>query len=362
MDPEFDFPGLLDHGAFRAHLAVPLMRDAQAEGVLTLTRDESRPFTPRQVELATTFADQAVIAIENARLFDAVQKRTQELAQSVSELQALEEVLRAVNSSLDLQTVLSTIISRAVPLSQADEGTIYEYDEAEEVFVPKAAFGMSEDRIARLRDRRIRMGETFLGRSAIEHQPIHVADAQQDPSIPEAAELLPGIHAMLTIPLLREETVIGGMVIRRRSEGAFAANTVTLLQTFAGQSVLAIENARLFQEAERARAAAEAALNDLRRAQDRLIQSEKMASLGQLTAGIAHEIKNPLNFVNNFSALSAELVDELRGVLANAAVDGPTRAEVDELGAIIKGNLEKVVQHGKRADGIARPRKRRRAA
>ena len=143
-------------------------------------------------------------------------------------------------------------------------------------------------------------------------------------------------------------------MIRRRSEGAFGANTVTLMQTFAGQSVLAIENARLFQEAERTRAAAEAALNDLRRAQDRLIQSEKMASLGQLTAGIAHEIKNPLNFVNNFSALSTELIDELRGVLVNAAVDGPTRAEVEELGAMIKGNLEKVVQHGKRADGIVK--------
>jgi signal transduction histidine kinase len=118
--------------------------------------------------------------------------------------------------------------------------------------------------------------------------------------------------------------------------------------------VLAIENARLFQDAEHARAAAETALTDLRRAQDRLIQSEKMASLGQLTAGIAHEIKNPLNFVNNFSDLSTELIDELRGVLADAAVDGPTRTQVQELSALIKGNLEKVVQHGKRADAIVK--------
>ena len=109
---------------------------------------------------------------------------------------------------------------------------------------------------------------------------------------------------MLAVPLLRDDTVVGGLVIRRRTEDGFAPHLVTLMQTFAGQAVLAIENARLFQEAGRARTAAETALVDLRRAQDRLVQSEKMASLGQLTAGIAHEIKNPLNFVNNFSELS----------------------------------------------------------
>jgi GAF domain-containing protein len=123
-DPEYgrrDFPR---HTRNRSFLAVPLLRDGQVKGLLCLARQELQPFTPRQVELLATFADQAVIALENARLFDAVQKRTRELAQSVSELQALEEVLRAVNSSLDLETVLATIISRAVQLSQADEGTI----------------------------------------------------------------------------------------------------------------------------------------------------------------------------------------------------------------------------------------------
>jgi GAF domain-containing protein len=335
-------------------LYVPMLRQDECVGVLCFVGRRVNHFNETAIALAESFADQAVIAIENARLFDAVQERTRELARSVAELQALEEVLRAVNSSLDLETVLATIIGRAVRLSQADEGTIYEFGAAEEVFVPKAALGMSDERIAWLRERRIRIGEAFLGRSALRREPVHVADVQQDPSTPEAAEILPGIHAVLAVPLLQGEKVIGGMVIRRRSEGAFAPNTVTLLQTFAGQSVLAIENARLFQEAERARGAAETALTELRRAQDRLIQSEKMASLGQLTAGIAHEIKNPLNFVNNFSALSGELIDELRDVLANAAIDGPTRAEVEELGVTIKGNLEKVVQHGKRADAIVK--------
>ena len=165
------------------------------------------------------------------------------------------------------------------------------------------------------------------------------------------------------MPLLREDKVVGGLVIRRRTVGGFAPTIPTLLQTFAGQAVLAIENARLFQElaargeeARRARTAAEAALADLRRAQDRLIQSEKMASLGQLTAGIAHEIKNPLNFVNNFAGLSVELLDELKETAAPAiaALDEDARAEIDEIVGMLTGNLEKIAEHGRRADGIVK--------
>src|SRR5205085_2401626 len=249
-------------------------------------RQEVRPFRDKEIALLQNFAAQAVIAMENARLLGELRERTDELTRSIAELQTLEEVLRAVNSSLDLDTVLATIVSRAVQLSQADEGTIYEFDETEEVFVPKSAYGMSAERVEALRERRIGLGETHLGRSALLRAPVYVQDVQQDPAVPHAARTLPGIHAVLAVPLLRDDKVVGGLVIRRRTEAGFAPTIPILLQTFAGQAVLAIENARLFQEARRARTAAEAALADLHRAQDRLIQAEKMASLGQLTAGI----------------------------------------------------------------------------
>ena len=156
------------------------MRDGVAIGAIALTAVEAGGFSDSQVALLQTFAEQAVIAIGSAANFRALRERTAELTRSVAELQALEEVLRAVNSSLDLDTVLATIISRAVQLSQADEGTIYEFDETDEVFVPKAAFGMTTERVEALRDRRIRIGETPLGNSAAMRAPLHIPDLTQD--------------------------------------------------------------------------------------------------------------------------------------------------------------------------------------
>ena len=356
MTNEPDLPEVARGLGHRSNLAVPLLRDGAAIGAIGIISWDAGGFPDSQVELMKTFAEQAVIAISSAETFKELQRRTMDLTRSVAELQALEEVLRAVNSSLELETVLSTIISRAVQLSEADEGTIYEYDVSEQVFVPKSAFGMSAERVAALRERRIKLGETHLGRSAILRAPVYVEDVQQDPSVPNAGDVLPGIHAVLAVPLLRNDTVIGGLVIRRRTEEGFAETIVTLMQTFSGQAVLAIENARLFQEAGRARTAAEAALVDLRRAQDRLVQSEKMASLGQLTAGIAHEIKNPLNFVNNFSDLSVDLLNELQEAVApeKLAVADSLRAEIDDITTTLKGNLEKIAEHGRRADSIVK--------
>jgi len=363
-DPDYTEKNEARMGQARSMLGVPLMRDGEVIGIFALARLEAVAYSEREVQLVTTFADQAVIAMENVRLFDALQSRTEELTRSVAELQALEETIRSVNSSLDLDVVLATIISRAVQLSEADEGTIYEYDEQAEYFVPKAAHGMSADRVEALRERRIRIGETPLGRAAAARAPLHVPNLAMLTDDDGARQLIvDGIHAVLAVPLLREGHVVGGLVIRRRREGDFAPTISTLLQTFAGQSVLAIENARLFEqltareeETRRARETAESTLADLRRTQDRLVQTEKMASLGQLTAGIAHEIKNPLNFVNNFSDLSVDLLDELNDAVAPGKIEMPedTRAEIDEITETLKGNLQKIAEHGRRADSIVK--------
>ena len=161
-------------------------------------------------------------------------------------------------------------------------------------------------------------------------------------------------RAVLAVPLMREARSKACCCWARPEPGPFSQRQIELVQTFADQAVIAIENVRLFEQVQERTRELSLSLDELRTAQDRLVQTEKLASLGQLTAGIAHEIKNPLNFVNNFSALSAELIDELNDVLKPAALDDKTREEIDELTQMLKGNLEKVVQHGKRADSIVK--------
>ena len=163
-----------------------------------------------------------------------------------------------------------------------------------------------------------------------------------------------GHRCILAVPLLREAEAIGAIALRRMEPVAFEEKQIALLQTFADQAVIAIGNVRMFEEVQSRTNELAASLDNLRTAQDRLVQTEKLASLGQLTAGIAHEIKNPLNFVNNFSSLSVELTDELNDVLKPVVLDRKVREEVDELTGLLKNNLEKVVQHGKRADSIVK--------
>jgi GAF domain-containing protein len=350
--PYLDAQKIVGH---RAALGVPLLREGSPVGVILLMRRSPQPFTDKQVELVETFADQAVIAIENARLFDEVQARTKELAQSVSELQALGEVSQAVNSTLDLETVLATIVGRAVQLSRTDAGAIYVFDEERQEFRLHATHGMSKAMISAITDRHIGLGDAHIGPAATQRKPIQVYDIRNEPASPvNEINSREGYRSILIIPLLRPDHIVGALVVRRKVPGEYPQSTVNLLQTFADQSVVAIQNARLFESVETRTRELAKSLQDLQTAQDRLVQTEKLASLGQLTAGIAHEIKNPLNFVNNFSSVSVELIDELRQALAGAKLDGKLRAEISEIADTLQGNLDKVVQHGKRADSIVK--------
>ena len=354
-DPEYSY-GAKDVEAIRTILGVPILKGDDLLGVIMIFHLEVKPFTDKQIALVETFADQAAIAIENVRLLDALRLRTDDLGRSVDELRALGEVSQAVNSTLDLETVLSTIVAKAVQLSGTEAGAIYVFDDLQREFHLRATYGMDQELIDALTQSAHR---PWTSRTS--HRPSRRASRSRSPILREEAHsaaneiiLRAGYRARLVAPLLRGEDVVGMLVVRRKTPGAFPQNTVDLIKTFAAQSVLAIENARLFENVETRTGELARSLEDLRTAQDRLVQTEKLASLGQLTAGIAHEIKNPLNFVNNFSAVSVELIDELREALGGAHLDSKLRAEISEIADTLQGNLDKVVQHGKRADAIVK--------
>jgi GAF domain-containing protein len=354
-DPKYSRSERQRIGGFRTVLGIPLVREKTPIGVIVLSRNTVRPFTDKQIELATTFADQAVIAIENVRLFDEVQARTGELAQSIGELQALGEVSQAVNSTLDLETVLTTIVGRAVELSRTDTGAIYVFDGGRKEFRLHATYGMSEAMIVAISGQHIGLGHSNVGTATAERRPVQVPDIRDEPPSPvNEIVLREGYRGILVIPLLRPDDIVGALVVRRKAPGEFPQSTIDLLQTFADQSVVAIQNARLYENVETRTRELAKSLEDLRTTQDRLVQTQKLASLGQLTAGIAHEIKNPLNFINNFSGLSSELIDELQDTLKGVPFDNKARAEISELTQTLRGNLDKVVQHGKRADAIVK--------
>ena len=329
-------------------LAVPILKGDALLGVIAIYNLEVRPFTDKQIALVETFADQAAIAIENVRLLDELRQRTNELGRSVEELRVLGEVSQAVNSTLDLETVLSTIVANAVQLSGTEAGAIYVFDELQRALRLRATYGMDRELIDALTQQTIGMNEPYVAAVFAEREPLQVPDLQEGaPSPVNEIIMRAGFRAVLVAPLIRGEEIVGLLVVRRRVPGAFPQSTVDLIKTFAAQSAVAIENARLFQNVE-------TSLEDLRTTQDRLVQTQKLASLGQLTAGIAHEIKNPLNFVNNFSGVSAELIDELQETLGKVKVDANTLAEITELTNTLRDNLDKIVQHGKRADAIVK--------
>ncbi len=354
-DAEYNYFEYQSSGQYRTMLGVPLLREGVPIGVIGLMRSVIKPFTDKQIELVTTFADQAVIAIENVRLFDDVEKRTQELTESLQQQTATADVLKVISrSAFDLQTVLNTLVESAARLCEADMASINREKGA--AYQQIANYGHSPELQVYMDSHPIPAGQaSVVGRAVMEGGIVHIHDVLADPDykMTEAAKL-GGIRTMLGVPLLREGTPIGVIALQRKAIRPFTEKQIELVETFADQAVIAIENTRLFESVEARTRELAASLDDLRTAQDRLVQTEKLASLGQLTAGIAHEIKNPLNFVNNFSAVSVELIDELREALGGAHLDSKLRAEINEIADMLQGNLDKVVQHGKRADAIVK--------
>ena len=347
-DPEYHATEYQQAFGYRTILGVPLLRDGATIGVFSLTRVEVSPFNEKQMELVTTFADQAVIAMENARLLN-------ELRESLQQQSATADVLKVISrSAFDLQTVLDTLVESAARLCDADSAAIHRPIGNSYPYV--ASYGYTREYHEYMRERPIIPGRgSVLGRAVTECKPVLVDDVEADPEYTlREGQRLGGFRTVLGIPLLREGVPIGVIILTRNTVRPFTNKQIELATTFADQAAIAIENVRLFEAEQQRTQELARSIEELRTAQDRLVQTEKLASLGQLTAGIAHEIKNPLNFVNNFSAVSVELIDELREALGGAHLDSKLRAEIAGIADMLQGNLDKVVQHGKRADAIVK--------
>jgi signal transduction histidine kinase len=355
-DRDFAVPMDAHGNAARSLLGVPLLGKSGIEGALVLTRQAPGPFSNRHIEIVQTFADQAVIAIENVRLFEEVQARTKELSESLKQQTATSEVLKVISrSAFDLQVVLDTLVTSARELCESDQGIIWLREG--DFFHAQATVGQDETAKSffKANPRRI-TDKSLVPRVAASGQVEHIPDVLADPDYVPISGLfqINSPRAMLGVPLLHGDRVDGVFTMTRFRPDPFVPRQIELARTFADQAVIAIENSRLFEQVQARTRELAASLDDLRKAQDRLVQSEKLASLGQLTAGIAHEIKNPLNFVNNFAALSRELLDELRELLEKAGLQGDAGEDVADLIGMLSSNLEKVEAHGKRADSIVK--------
>ncbi|MCL5776412.1 GAF domain-containing protein [Limibaculum sp. FT325] len=352
-DPEYRWHDAQQAGGYRTALAVPLMRGGTVLGVIALQRNVVEPFSAVEVEAVTTFADQAVIAIGNVGLFQEVQARTEDLQEALDYQTATSEVLETISRSPGaIGPVLDAIVGRAASLCNAADCAVF-LRESEGL-----RLSASKGTIPRRFDRLELSRETVLGRAVLDGRPVEVVDLLAAEDFPTGRALAreAGVRTVLAVPLIREGQAQGVISLRRTEVQPFSREQVARLQTFADQAAIAIENARLFGELEARTGELAASLENLRTTQDRLIQTEKLASLGQLTAGIAHEIKNPLNFVNNFATLSSDLLVELAEFLEApiAALDQTARDEAVELFAMVRDNLAKIAHHGARADSIVK--------
>jgi len=297
VDSETDIswgPELREHArerGWRSTVQVPMLRGDDVVGVIGVTRAQPGRFEPAEIAVLQTFADQAVIAVENARLLTELHERTGQLQRSVGQLTALGEVGQAVSSSLDLETVLTTIVARAVELTGVDGGVVFEYDETAEEFEHRAATGQGGALAEARRHARIRRGEGVLGRTAITHEPVQVPDITREGAYESRLRdnlVESGVRALLAVPMLREGHLMGSLVMSRNAPGDFPPETVDLLRTFATQSALAIQNARLFRQIEVAN-----------------------RHKSEFLANMSHELRTPLNAIIGYSEMLQEEAQDL---------------------------------------------------
>ena len=325
-----------------------MIRDNTVIGAIGVANFKPKVFSDKQVALIKSFADQAVIAIENTRLLS-------ELRESLQQQTATADVLKVISrSAFHLQSVLDTLLNSAARLCQADHSFIFLREG--DVYRCAAGSGEIPEWIDYLKQQTIRPGRgTIAARTALEGRTVHIPDVLADREYTFLeAQKRGGYRTALGVPLLREGVSIGVIVLTRPTVRPFDASHIALVTTFADQAVIAIENVRLFESVEARTRELAASLEELRTTQDRLVQTQKLALLGQLTAGIAHEIKNPLNFVNNFAGISAEMIDELREVFGDVTLTEEKRNEIAELMDTLRNNFDKVVHHGRRADAIVK--------
>jgi GAF domain-containing protein/anti-sigma regulatory factor (Ser/Thr protein kinase) len=296
-DVQYTLQSLGELIGIRSVVAVPMLREGSPIGTVNVGGADPAMFSERQIAMLQTFADQAVIAVENTRLFNELQTRTQELAHSVQKLQALAEVGEAVSSTLDLEKVLETIVARATQLSSSDAGAVYEFDEASQELRLRATYGLPQDLVDALLAKSLRLGDGATGRAAQQAKPVEIADLTiTTPYSGGLQDLMDrsGLRAVLAVPMLREGRVVGSFSVSRRTSGSFPAEVVELLETFAAQSTLAIQNARLFREIEQK----SRELEDASRHKS------------QFLANMSHELRTPLNAILGYTEL---IVDKIYG-------------------------------------------------